>query len=121
MKSAADMDALAIEIQDRGRDLEIVGTLDLVQVVHVQLERVQRAAGPFAIGRIEPQVIHDIVNGVAHRHAVIGIAQVPVVVDPIGLDWRDKRAARSRALAQRSCSLSRACAGSENRAHPWPR
>src|SRR5579863_2916603 len=111
-ESAADVDALAVEIQNGRGDAEIVRTLDLVQVVQMHLERVQSAMRALAVGRVESQDVHHIVDGEAGYQPVVGIAQMPVVVDPFGLDLAAiNRQFRHRNSAQRSCSFSRACAG----------
>src|SRR5271154_4769 len=53
-ESAADVDALAVEIQNGGGDAEIVRTLDLVQVVLMHFERIQSAMRALAVGGVEP-------------------------------------------------------------------
>ena len=76
--------AFTIEVDDG----ELIGALDLVQVMHVQLDRVERAVGALAIRGIESEMLHDVIDGVAHHHAIIRIPQMAVVIDPIGFDGR---------------------------------
>ena len=60
--------------------------LHFPQVVHVHLERVQRAAGARAISLVEADALHERVDAVADDQAVVGVAQMAVVVDPVGRD-----------------------------------
>ena len=81
-EAAAHLDALAIGVQNRGLDDEIVSTLDLVQVPHVQFKGVQRTSRAFPVRDVQPEVVHDVINGVAHHQTIVRISYMTVVVDP---------------------------------------
>ena len=66
--------------------------------MHVQLDGIERAMRALAIRGIEPDMLHHVIHSIAHHHAVVCVPQMPVVVDPTGLDLRNgKRGAPSRA------------------------
>src|ERR1700730_15155617 len=74
--------------------------------------------------RIQTQMIHDLINGIARYQYIVGVAQMSVEIDPVGLDpgsisrkfchWILGYCTRGR--AQRSCSFSRACPAFNTRA-----
>src|SRR6267378_3381638 len=89
----------------------------------MHLERVQGAMRALPICRIQTEHVHHTVDGVARHQAIVGVAQVSVVVDPGRFDrgaidgkFRHWGGARHRGAAQRSSSFSRACAGVSTRA-----
>src|SRR6202035_5086769 len=58
----------------------------LLKEVNVHLERIEGAAGALPIGLVQTQMIHQAINGEARREAVIGIAHMPVEIDPFRFD-----------------------------------
>ncbi|MNW22085.1 hypothetical protein D3C71_2233750 [compost metagenome] len=47
----------------------------------------QRIAAGAAVIAVQADAVHERVGGIAEDEQVIGIAQVPVVVDPVRQDW----------------------------------
>jgi hypothetical protein len=94
------VNALGIVIQYGGHHAKLVGGLDFVQIVDVQLEGVERAVGAFPVGRVEPQVVHDLVDRGAQRDHIISVAQMSVVVDPVGRECRAERRELGHVRAQ---------------------
>src|SRR6266481_2676619 len=89
----------------------------------MHFERIQSAMRALTVCRIETQMIHHAVDGIARDQAIISVAQVSVVVDPVRFDsgavdgkFGYSRGARHWSGTQRSCSFSRACAGVSTRA-----
>ena len=86
VEGEAGVDSFSIDVQDEGVDLEIVQILHFVKEMNVHLEGIERAACALAIGRIQTQMVHQAVNRVARRQAVIGVAHMPVEIDPLRFD-----------------------------------
>src|ERR1700721_297986 len=89
----------------------------------MHFQGIQRAMGAPAVRRIQAQMVQHVVDGVARPKAIVGVAQMSVIVDPLRLDvgavdrkLRYCRGARHWSGTQRSCSFSRACAGVSTRA-----
>ncbi|MNN44611.1 hypothetical protein D3C81_1589090 [compost metagenome] len=57
-----------------------------VQIIEVQFEGEQRVATGFAVVAVHAEAVHQGVGGVAENQQVEGVAQVAVVVDPVGDD-----------------------------------
>ena len=70
--------------EDLGANLDLLPEFDFVHKVQVALQRVERVAGGCAAGLVQPQLVHESVGGQAEQQQVVGIAQVPVVIHPLG-------------------------------------
>src|ERR1700722_12529746 len=101
-EAAAHLDALAIGVQYRGLDDEIVSTLDLVQVPHVQFKGVERTPRAFPVRGVQPEVVHHVIDGVAYHQTIVRISYMTVVIDPFRQKLRSVwRQGRGRRYGQR--------------------
>src|SRR5450755_2025862 len=83
-----------------------------MKIVDVQFDAIERAMGALPVGGIHTEVIHQCVHGVAHHEHIVGIAQMPVEIDPVrqylgAIDGKTRRHGHVPA----SFSRSRVCAG----------
>ncbi|MNC67771.1 hypothetical protein D3C75_1183030 [compost metagenome] len=58
-----------------------------MQVVQVALQSEQRVAAGASVVAIEIYAVHEAISGITEDQQIEGIAQMPVVVDPVRLDW----------------------------------
>lgn len=87
MQAVIEVQAFAVVADDLGVHFDVGVELHFVQVIEVQFEGEQRVAAGFAVVAVHAQTIHQRVGGVAENQQVEGVAQVAVVVDPVGDDF----------------------------------
>ncbi|MNM97082.1 hypothetical protein D3C81_1095780 [compost metagenome] len=86
MQAVIEVHALVVVGDDLGVHFDLGVELHLVQVIEVQFEGEQRVAAGLAAVAVQAQAIHQGIGGVAENQQVEGVAQVAVVVDPVGDD-----------------------------------
>ncbi|MOA17432.1 hypothetical protein D3C78_1376910 [compost metagenome] len=86
VQAVIQVQALAIKT-DHLRLHPYLGTqLYLMQVVQVAFQGKQRVAAGAAVVAIKADTVHEGIGGVTEDQQIEGIAQMPVVIDPVRLD-----------------------------------
>ena len=84
IQAVVDMQAFGVIRQKLCTHLHPLALLHLRQEVEVTFQGVQGVPGTDAAGFVQTQHIHQRIGGVAEDQQVEGIAQMAVVVDPVG-------------------------------------
>ena len=86
MEAVIEVQAFAVVANDLRMHFDVGVELHFVQVIEVQFQGKQRVAAGFAVIAVHAEAIHQRVGSVAENQQVERVAQVAVIVDPVGDD-----------------------------------
>ncbi len=100
MQRQRHMQALGIDGHHLSAHFQRRAELDFAQVMDMRLQREQRMRQGFAPGGVQADAVHQTVHAVAEQQGIKRIAQMAVVVHPLGQDHALKTDQRQRRAAR---------------------